>query len=74
MSPFLIGRTEVSNEQFALFVEATGHTSEAERFGTSFAVEQFVSEDTKKVAAACVLEMSGQFFFVTLGNTSQKSD
>ncbi|EDQ87521.1 uncharacterized protein MONBRDRAFT_33343 [Monosiga brevicollis MX1] len=43
VSPFLIGAHEVSNARFAAFVAATGYRTEAERFGNSFVVEQFIS-------------------------------
>lgn len=36
IAPFLIGATSVTNAAFARFVEATGHVSEAERWGWSF--------------------------------------
>lgn len=57
ISPFRIGKHEVSNERFAKFVEQTGYVTEAEKFGNSFVVEQFVSPEvsskiTTSVAAA----------------------
>lgn len=39
---YSIGQHEVSNERFAAFVKSTGYVTEAERFGNSFVVEQFV--------------------------------
>ena len=36
VKPFRIGETTVTNAQFAEFIEATGHVTEAERFGWSF--------------------------------------
>jgi sulfatase modifying factor 1 len=36
VAPFLIGATSVTNAEFAAFVDATGHVSEAERWGWSF--------------------------------------
>ena len=36
LSPFLIDRHTVTNAKFARFVEQTGYTTEAERFGWSF--------------------------------------
>jgi len=36
LSPYRIGRTAVSNAQFARFIEATGYQTEAERTGESF--------------------------------------
>ena len=43
VSPFSIATTTVTNREFAAFVEATGHVTEAERFGWSFVFHQFVS-------------------------------
>ena len=45
VSPFSISTTTVTNRQFAAFVEATGHVTEAERFGWSFVFNQFVTEE-----------------------------
>ena len=45
LSPFSIATTTVTNREFAAFVEATGHVTEAERFGWSFVFNQFVSEE-----------------------------
>ena len=45
VSPFSIATTTVTNGEFAAFVEATGHVTEAERFGWSFVFNQFVSEE-----------------------------
>src|SRR5579875_3123185 len=36
VSPFAIDRYAVTNEDFAVFVDATGYRTEAERFGWSF--------------------------------------
>lgn len=36
VAPFVIGATTVTNAEFAAFVDATGHVSEAERWGWSF--------------------------------------
>ncbi|WP_411074019.1 formylglycine-generating enzyme family protein [Streptomyces sp. cmx-4-7] len=36
VAPFAIGATAVTNEQYARFAEATGHRTDAERFGSSF--------------------------------------
>jgi formylglycine-generating enzyme len=37
LSPFFIDRTEVTNAQFAAFIEATGHVTRAERDGYAWA-------------------------------------
>lgn len=42
---FAVSPTAVSNEQFATFVDATGHVTEAERFGWSFVFKNFVGPD-----------------------------
>ncbi len=40
VKPFLLDATEVTNRQFAAFVEATGHVTQAERDGYSWAFVQ----------------------------------
>ena len=55
LAPFEIGRCAVSNAEFAVFVEDTGHKSEAERFGWSFVFGGLLPDDfppTRGVAAA----------------------
>lgn len=47
VAPFAIDAHCVSNERFAAFVEATGHTTDAERFGWSFVFEGFLSPDQR---------------------------
>lgn len=42
LRPFSIGRTAVTNAQFAAFVDATGYVTDAERFGWSFVFWQQV--------------------------------
>ena len=44
VSPFRMDATAVDNEQFARFVEATGHVTTAERDGWSFVFGPFVPE------------------------------
>lgn len=39
---FAVSPTAVSNEQFATFIDATGHLTEAEHFGWSFVFAKFV--------------------------------
>ena len=41
LAPFWIDPTAVTNAQFAAFVKATGHVTEAERFGWSFVFAGF---------------------------------
>jgi formylglycine-generating enzyme required for sulfatase activity len=45
LSPFSIGSTTVTNEQFAAFVSATGHRSDAEGFGWSFVFAGLLPDD-----------------------------
>ncbi len=55
LSPFSIGRRAVTNRQFAAFVAATGHRTEAESFGWSFVFAGLLPADfpdTAAVAAA----------------------
>jgi formylglycine-generating enzyme len=55
LSPFTISRFAVTNEQFAAFVAATGHRTEAERYGASFVFVGFLPDDagpSRAVAAA----------------------
>jgi sulfatase modifying factor 1 len=52
---FLIDRHAVSNDRFAAFTEATGHVTDAERWGWSFVFGGLLPEDfppTRSVAAA----------------------
>ena len=55
LSPFSIARSAVTNAEFAAFVEATGHRTEAEAFGWSFVFAGFLPHDfppTRGVAGA----------------------
>lgn len=55
VDPFEIGRTAVSNAEFADFVHATGYQTEAESFGWSFVFHLLLPDDlppTRSVAAA----------------------
>ena len=55
LAPFAIDSHAVSNERFAAFVEATGHVTDAERWGWSFVFGGLLPEDfppTRAVAAA----------------------
>ncbi|WP_411956235.1 formylglycine-generating enzyme family protein [Arvimicrobium flavum] len=49
---FLIDRTAVTNEAFALFVDATGYVTEAERLGWSFVFTAQAHPDAAIAAAA----------------------
>ncbi|WP_219418526.1 formylglycine-generating enzyme family protein [Pseudonocardia nigra] len=43
LAPFRIDATAVSNARFAAFVEATGHVTDAERFGWSYVFADFLT-------------------------------
>ena len=45
IDPFAIDRYAVTNAQFAAFVDATGHVTEAERFGWSFVFAGLLPDD-----------------------------
>jgi formylglycine-generating enzyme len=45
LRPFWIEPVAVSNEQFAAFVDATGHTTDAERYGWSFVFGGLLPDD-----------------------------
>lgn len=47
LASFYIDKYEVSNSDFAEFVDATGHKTEAEKFGDSFVFEGLLSDKTK---------------------------
>lgn len=48
LASYLIDETTVTNQEFALFIDATGYTTEAENFGWSFVFHYFLSEETRK--------------------------
>jgi formylglycine-generating enzyme required for sulfatase activity len=55
LTPFAIAPCAVSNAEFAAFVEATGHRTDAERYGWSFVFGGLLPDDfptTRGVAAA----------------------
>ncbi|MFC5804253.1 formylglycine-generating enzyme family protein, partial [Streptomyces formicae] len=49
---FAIGATAVTNEEFAAFAEATGHRTDAERFGWSFVFGGLLPDDFPPTRAA----------------------
>jgi formylglycine-generating enzyme len=49
LSRFRIDVHQVTNEQFARFVEATGHVTDAERYGTSAVVALLVRADSEDI-------------------------
>lgn len=52
LSPFAISRHAVTNEQYAAFVAATGHSTDAERYGSSFVFAGFLPADSPAVRVA----------------------
>ncbi|MEU4269496.1 formylglycine-generating enzyme family protein [Streptomyces sp. NPDC026092] len=50
VEPFRIAATTVTNARFAAFVKATGHVTEAERFGFSFTFGAFLGEEVSAVS------------------------
>lgn len=55
LSAYRIGRTTVTNDHYAAFVDATGHETDAERYGWSFVFHLLLPDDfppTRGVAAA----------------------
>ncbi|XP_071490264.1 formylglycine-generating enzyme-like [Diadema antillarum] len=48
LRPYYFDVFEVSNSEFAKFVNATGYATEAETFGDSFVLEARISEEVKK--------------------------
>ena len=51
VAPFSIEPCAVTNAEFAAFVEATGHVTEAERFGWSYVFAAFLPDDHPPTAA-----------------------
>lgn len=54
LNRFYIDKTEVSNENFAKFVDATGHRTEAEIFGDSFVFEGLLGDEIRKNVTSVV--------------------
>jgi formylglycine-generating enzyme required for sulfatase activity len=50
LDPFAIGATAVTNDQFARFVAATGHRTEAENFGWSFVFAGFLPAAIRRIS------------------------
>ncbi|MFF2198424.1 SUMF1/EgtB/PvdO family nonheme iron enzyme, partial [Streptomyces sp. NPDC058157] len=50
VGPFRIAATTVTNARFATFVKATGHVTEAERFGFSFTFGAFLGDRVAAVS------------------------
>jgi sulfatase modifying factor 1 len=62
LEPFAIDPEAVSNERFAEFVAATGHVTEAERFGWSFVFAGLLPEDFPETRALVGAEWWRQVF------------
>ncbi|XP_029635266.1 formylglycine-generating enzyme [Octopus sinensis] len=71
---------EVSNAEFEKFVNATGYVTEAETFGNSFVMENYLSEATLKnvtqavTAAPWWVSVNGAFWRAPEGNDSSIRD
>ena len=50
VAPFAIGRTSVTNDEYAAFVDATGWVTESERMGWSFVFAGFLPGPLRKVS------------------------
>jgi formylglycine-generating enzyme len=50
LGAFLVDRCTVSNDEFARFVDATGHVTEAERFGWSYVFVGFLPAELRRVS------------------------
>ncbi|OMQ16710.1 serine/threonine protein phosphatase [Modestobacter sp. VKM Ac-2676] len=50
LSPFLIDRYAVRNDEFAAFVAATGYVTEAERFGWSYVFAGFLPGELRRIS------------------------
>jgi sulfatase modifying factor 1 len=50
LSPFRIARRAVTNAEFAVFVDATGHVTGAERYGWSFVFDGLLPDDLRRTA------------------------
>ncbi len=50
VAPFAIGRTSVTNDEYAAFVDATGWVTESERLGWSFVFAGFLPGPLRKIS------------------------
>jgi sulfatase modifying factor 1 len=62
LSPYRIGSVCVTNADFARFVDATGHVTEAERFGWSFVFAGLLPDDFPDTAAVVATPWWRQVF------------
>lgn len=54
MDSFYIQPTEVTNEMFASFIKQSNYKTDAEKFGWSFVLEMFLSEEENLKATEAV--------------------
>jgi len=54
LEPFFLAPTAVTNVQFATFVKATGHVTEAEQYGSAFVFHALVTDPTARRSARAV--------------------
>ncbi|KAK6176335.1 hypothetical protein SNE40_014638 [Patella caerulea] len=54
VNTFYMDKYEVSNSEFELFVNQTGYITEAEKFGNSFVMDVYLSEDVKNAITQAV--------------------
>jgi sulfatase modifying factor 1 len=54
ISSFYMDVHETSNAEFELFVDETGHVTEAETFGDSFVMDNYISQETKETISQAV--------------------
>ena len=50
LSPFLVDRCAVGNDDFAAFVDGTGYVTEAERFGWSYVFVGFLPAELRRTS------------------------
>jgi sulfatase modifying factor 1 len=62
LSPYRIGSVCVTNDDFAGFVDATGHVTDAERFGWSFVFGGLLPDDFEDTAAVAATPWWRQVF------------
>ncbi len=62
LSPFWIDVEAVTNERFAVFVDATGYRTDAERYGWSFVFGGFLPDDFPATAAVAAAPWWRQVF------------
>ncbi|CAM9707208.1 unnamed protein product, partial [Discosporangium mesarthrocarpum] len=69
---FLLDRHPVTNDQFAIFVEDTGYTTEAEKFEWSFVLEYLLDKETVKKADEGIGRVQGSEHWVGVEGANWK--